>query len=413
LFEGDGSPQNYVPSVSITSPTNGTNFEPGNDVNITVDATDSDGTVTMVEFFEGSTLLGEDTTAPYSFTWSGAAEGEYTLTAKATDNEGGSRTSLSTEITISEQVDVTGVDLVGSPAAVIVGSFLQLEAAVFPVDATNQNVVFVSDDPNIASVDENGLLTGVTKGVVTVTVTTAEGGFVDSGLVYVVTPSTEFNWALNQPIAGTGTSDGANTPSKLVDDNTNSRWSVQDFPQSATVDLWQDITITQIEVTCHESRAYQFIVEGALTADGPFTTIVDRSNNTTPGAPTAPIINVVDSIEARFVRITVLGADVYTGPWVSLTELRVFGEGDERIVNTTEPLLNPMQLIPNPARSIVTITGAEEYQTLSVYDQTGRMVIHRNIENVRSFDVSRLQAGMYFIKLEGNSRPQVSKLIKH
>jgi len=412
LFEGDGSPQNYVPAVSITSPTDGTNFEPGNDVNITVDATDSDGTVTMVEFFEGSTLLGEDTTAPYSFTWSGAAEGEYTLTAKATDNEGGARTSLSIGITVSEQIDVTGVDFVGSPAAVVVGSILQLEAVVSPTDATNQNVVFTSDDASIATVDENGLLTGVSEGVVTVTVTTAEGGFVDSGTVYVVTPSTEFNWALNQPIVGTGTADGANIPNNLVDDNTGSRWSVQQFPQSATVDLWQDITITQIEVTCYENRAYQFIVEGALSGDGPFTTIVDRSNNTTPGSPSAPIINIVDSIEARFVRITVLGADVYAGPWVSLTELRVFGEGDERTVNTTEPFQSPIQLIPNPASSIVTINGAEDYQTLSVYDQTGRIVIHRNIDNVTSLDVSGLQAGIYFVKLEGNGKPQVSKLIK-
>jgi uncharacterized protein YjdB len=413
LFTGDGSPQNYVPSVSITSPTDGTNFEPGSDVNITVDATDSDGTVTMVEFFEGSTLLGEDTTAPYSFTWSGPAEGEYTLSAKATDDEGGARTSLSTGITVSEQVDVTGVNLVESSAAIVVGGTLQLEAAVSPANATNQNVVFVSDDPSIVTVDENGLLTGVSEGIVTITVTTEEGGFTDSGMLYVVVPSTEFNWALNQPVNSASVPDGANILTNLVDDNTDSRWSVQNFPQSATVDLWQNITITQTEVTCYENRAYQFIIEGALTGDGPYTTIVDRSNNTTPGSPTAPIINIVDSIEARFVRITVLGADVYAGQWVSLTELRVFGLGDERIVNTTEPYQNPIQLVPNPASSIVTINGAEEYKTLSVYDQTGRMVIHRKIENLTSLDVSELQAGMYFIKLEGNNRPQVSKLIKH
>jgi len=412
LFEGDGSPQNYFPSVSITSPTNGTNIEPGNDVVITVDAVDSDGTIEKVEFFEGSTLLGEDTEAPYSFTWSGAAEGEYTLTAKATDNEGGSRTSLSTDISISEQVDVTGVELVSSNT-VMVGGTLQLEATVSPAAATNQNVAFTSDDESIATIDENGLLTGLLEGSVTVTATTAEGGFIDSDIVYVVLPSTEFNWALNKPINGTGTADGPNVPTNLVDDNTSSRWSVQDFPKSATVDLWENVTITQIEVTCYENRAYQYIIEGALTEDGPYTTIVDRSNNTTPGAPTAPIINVVDSIEARFVRITVTGADVYTGPWVSLTELRVFGLGEQISVNTNEPSLIPIQLVPNPARSIVTINGAEEYQTLSVYDQTGRMVIQRNIDNVTSLDVSELQAGMYFIKLEGNSRPQVSKLIKH
>ena len=413
LFEGDGSPQNYGPAVTITSPANGTNFEPGSDINISVDAADSDGSVTMVEFFEGSTLLGEDTTAPYSFTWSGAAEGEYSLTAKATDNEGGSRTSLSTEITVSVQVDVTGIDFVESSNTVALGSILQLEAVVSPADATNQNVVFTSDDPGIATVDENGMLTGISEGTVTVRVTTEEGAFVDSGLVYVVTPSTEFNWALNQPIAGTGTADGANVPDNLVDDNTGSRWSVQDFPQSATVDLWQDITITQIEVTSYENRAYQFIVEGAPTGDGPFTTIVDRSNNTTPGSPAAPIINIVDSIEARYVRITVLGADVYAGPWVSLTEMRVFGVGEERIVNTSEPLQNPIQLIPNPATSFVTIKGAEDYQILSVYDQTGRVVLHRNIDNETLLDVSGLQAGMYFIKLEGDSKPQISRLIKH
>ncbi|MEL7160918.1 MAG: polysaccharide lyase family 7 protein, partial [Bacteroidota bacterium] len=410
LFAGDGSPQNYAPSVSITSPTNGTNFAPGSDVEITVDATDSDGTIASVEFFEGSTLLGEDTTAPYSFTWSGVAEGEYTLTVRATDNEGGIKTSLSTGITISEQVSVTGVDFVESTAAVVVGGTLQLAAVVAPANATNQGVVFVSDDPSIATVNGDGRLTGIATGTVTITVTTDEGGFVDSGIVHVVVPSTEFNWALNQPIVGTGTPDGSNVLANLVDDNTGSRWSVNGFPQSATVDLEDDITITQMEVTCYENRAYQFIIEVASTEDGPYTPIVDRSDNTTPGTPAAPIIDVIDSIEARFVRITVSGADVYTGPWVSLTELRVFGEGGS--VSVTEPLQNPIQLIPNPARSTVTISGTEEYRTVSVYDQTGRMVIHRSTDNVTSLDVSGLQAGMYYVKFGGDSRPQVVKLIK-
>ncbi len=413
LFEGDGSPQNYFPSVSITSPVNGENIEPGNDVEITVDAIDSDGTITMVEFFEGSTLLGEDTTAPYSFTWSGVAEGEYTLSAKATDNEGGSRTSLSTEITISEQVNVTGVNFVESTAAAAVGGTLQLDAVVSPANASNQNVVFVSGDPSIATVDENGLLTGIAEGIVTVTVTTEEGAYIDSEEVYVVFPSTKFNLAVNQPIVGTGTADGANIPTNLVDDNTGTRWSVQNFPQSATIDLEDDdIRITQIEVTCYENRAYQFIIEGALTEEGPYTTIVDRSNNKTPGSPTTPIIDILDSIEARFVRVTVSGADIYAGQWVSLTELRVFGVGERNTVSVTDLSDQPIRLTPNPATSIVTISGAEEYNTLFVYDQTGRVVIHRKINNLTSLNVSALPAGMYFIKLEGDDKPQVSRLIK-
>ena len=50
-----------------------------------------------VEFFNGATKLGEDTTAPYSFTWSGVAPGTYTLTARATDNLGGTTTSAAVD----------------------------------------------------------------------------------------------------------------------------------------------------------------------------------------------------------------------------------------------------------------------------------------------------------------------------
>ncbi|MEM8888042.1 MAG: polysaccharide lyase family 7 protein, partial [Bacteroidota bacterium] len=78
LFEGNGTPQNYVPSISVSSPVAGTNFLPGSDITIDVDAADSDGTVTVVEFFEGgSNKIGEDSVAPYSITWPNVAEGNY------------------------------------------------------------------------------------------------------------------------------------------------------------------------------------------------------------------------------------------------------------------------------------------------------------------------------------------------
>ena len=78
---------NQPPSVSITSPSNGATFtEPAN-ITITADASDSDGSVTLVEFFEGSTKLGEDSSSPYQFNWNNVSEGNYTLTARATDND--------------------------------------------------------------------------------------------------------------------------------------------------------------------------------------------------------------------------------------------------------------------------------------------------------------------------------------
>ena len=414
LFEEDGSPQNYFPSVSITSPVNGTNFLPGSDITITVDAEDSDGTVTKVEFIEGgSNVLGEDTTPPYSFTWTDVADGAYTLTARAIDNEGGSRVSLSSNITVQIPIDVTGVDMAELTGPISVGANLQLETVISPQDATNQNVVFESDNPSVATVNQSGLLSAISEGVFTITVTTADGGFTDSQTIEVLAPSNDFNWALGQPVVGTGTPDGNNDEDNLVDDDTDTRWSVENFPKSATVDLEGFIVITQTEVTCYQDRAYHLLIEGALEEDGPFTTIIDRSNNNIPGTATAPIINSVDSVEARFVRITVTGADVYTGPWVSLTELRVFGEGERIFSSTTEVEEEKIRISPNPASSMVTIEAGYEYETVVVYDAAGKMLVQEPMNKFITLDISRLQSGIYFIKLEGPNRSEVRKLIKH
>lgn len=91
---------NTPPVVSITSPISGTSFTLGSTITITASATDN-GSVVKTEFFQGTTKLGEDTTVPYSFTWTGAAAGSYILTAKATDNEGASTTSATVSITVS------------------------------------------------------------------------------------------------------------------------------------------------------------------------------------------------------------------------------------------------------------------------------------------------------------------------
>ena len=82
---------NIAPTVSITSPSNGAQLPVGN---IVIDATasDSDGSVATVEFYEGANLLGEDTSSPYSFTWNSVTDGCYTITAKAIDDVGGSST---------------------------------------------------------------------------------------------------------------------------------------------------------------------------------------------------------------------------------------------------------------------------------------------------------------------------------
>lgn len=81
-----GVPIGQPPSVSLTAPAAGSTFLTGEAISLAASATD-DGNVTKVEFYEGSTKLGEDTTSPYEFVWNGAATGTYSITARATDND--------------------------------------------------------------------------------------------------------------------------------------------------------------------------------------------------------------------------------------------------------------------------------------------------------------------------------------
>jgi hypothetical protein len=87
------SPNNVPPTVTITSPKNNATVYRFLGTTIKANASDSNGSITKVEFYAGSTLLGADTSAPYSFFWKPSSTGNQTLTAKAYDDDGAIKTS--------------------------------------------------------------------------------------------------------------------------------------------------------------------------------------------------------------------------------------------------------------------------------------------------------------------------------
>ena len=480
-------------------------------------------------------------------------------------------------------IDVTGVSIEPSTATIGVGSTQQLIATISPTDADNLGVSYNSDNTAIAMVNDNGVVTAIAEGTATITVTTDDGGFTDTSVITVIPVSTGTNVALLKPITGTGTPDGDNGPENAVDGDLDSRWAVEGFPQSATVDLVNTYSIDGTEIVCYQDRAYQFIIE-ASTDGSSYTTIVDRSNNTTPGSNESPISNTFLAVDARYVRITVSGAAEYTGPWVSLEEFIVLGDAENNPISVTGVSIDPtsitllegeteqltpsvspvyatdlgvsyessnssiatvdvnglvtgvaegsaaitvttddggltastnvtvnaavsvtgvtlapttftleegatqqltatispsnateqgvsyssnntsiatvnstglvtavsegsatvtvtttdggltasalvtvnsstvlstmdeskgkVSLVPNPVSSIVKITGAENYHTAFVFDQSGKVVMRRKISGTKSLKVESLQAGIYLIKLIGTAEPKVMKLIK-
>src|SRR5262249_60646378 len=92
---------NQLPTVSITAPANNATFTAPANITINATASDPDGTVQKVDFYQNGILLGTDTTSPYSFAWNNVGAGSYALTAVATDNVGGPTTWTAVNITVT------------------------------------------------------------------------------------------------------------------------------------------------------------------------------------------------------------------------------------------------------------------------------------------------------------------------
>lgn len=96
-----------APTVAITSPASGTVIK-GGTIAVTVQASDGDGTIAKVEFFDGGRFVGTATTgsgnSTYSTTLSNLALGSHALTARATDNQGFSTSSIAVPVTVTSAV---------------------------------------------------------------------------------------------------------------------------------------------------------------------------------------------------------------------------------------------------------------------------------------------------------------------
>ena len=115
FFDTPGAPGNVPPTVTLDNPTGGPWTAPAT-VGLRAIASDSDGTISQVRFYNGATLIGTspNTSSPYTFNWLNVAAGTYSITAQATDS--------GTATTISAPVTVTVTAPGGGPLASYVGT---------------------------------------------------------------------------------------------------------------------------------------------------------------------------------------------------------------------------------------------------------------------------------------------------
>lgn len=95
--------------------------------------------------------------------------GDAVITATAKDGQGAKET-----VTVKVIVEAESVEVSGAKHVAINGT-VTLAATVAPENATDKTVTWTTDNDKIATVDKNGVLTGVAEGKVTVTATTTNG----------------------------------------------------------------------------------------------------------------------------------------------------------------------------------------------------------------------------------------------
>jgi glucose/arabinose dehydrogenase len=145
---------NVPPAVALIAPSAGT---PGNAVTLSATASDSDDGVAKVEFFDGTALLGEDATAPYSLSWTPLTAGPHTLTARATDTRGAATTSAAATVLIVPPPPA----LDGLPPTVVLTSPANLAAGL-----TGSIALAATATDNVAVASVEFQIDGVTIGSV-------------------------------------------------------------------------------------------------------------------------------------------------------------------------------------------------------------------------------------------------------
>ncbi|GAA4440676.1 hypothetical protein GCM10023188_38230 [Pontibacter saemangeumensis] len=251
---------NAAPTVSITSPSSGATFAAGTSVAVSANASDSDGSITKVEFFENGNLIGTDTSSPYSINWV-IGTGTFSLNARATDNAGATTTSGS--------VSVTGQS--GSAASLSVSSIVT--GTVSAGGGSKYGLATVTVKDNLGNLVPNATVSGTFSGSYTETKsgTTGANGSVDIVTTGKAKGTVTVDFCVNSVTHGTLTYDPSKNTvtctgaaasmgasmTQNVEISTSSATAVQAFPNPSRGDFYIKVVVPEesnVQVTLYDTR---------------------------------------------------------------------------------------------------------------------------------------------------------------
>lgn len=289
------------------------------------------------------------------------SEGTTIITVRTVD---GSNLSAVSDITVLEIFDVTGVSLSPENLSMDIGDLSQFVVTIAPENATNKNVMWSSSDESIAIVDENGLVTALSEGDVTITVTSQDGNYSAISNVQVL----------------------ADEPSEIV------VTSVEVTPEELSLEIE---TSEQLSVTVLPVEATNVNVTWTSSDE----TIATVSSE-----------GLVQGIAVGDATISVTTED---GGYVAsvMVEVIEMEAGDD---------LEQVSLFPNPTSDTdlnpITIVNldTEEGGIIGLYTVGGSLLKRKlfTTDETISISLSGLSRGVYIVRIDNNREVIIRKVIK-
>ncbi|UXX79141.1 Ig-like domain-containing protein [Reichenbachiella carrageenanivorans] len=192
----------------------------------------------------------------------------YTVTAQDMSTQ----VWMATITAATSEVDVTGVAVTPAPASVKTDATVQLTAVVSPSNATNKAVTWTSSDDDIATVDQTGLVTGVSSGEVTITATSDE----------------------DNTLKGTSTVTVTAAPKAVFDDL--SKYTQGTFQSGGTMEVVVDYNAGEGQTIAAEGIKYMLRhLDGSWAVTGEDFEIIDESVVGTSSGTSTVTLNLTDA----------------------------------------------------------------------------------------------------------------------
>lgn len=155
IYYTGGVSANPGPVVAITNIANETVYTTPASITIQTNASDSNGSISKVDFFNGSNYLGTVTSPPFNYTWQTSTEGIVNLIAKATDNQGKLTTSKPVTILVAApgntapQISITSPGAntpYRQPAKVVINTNVTDNGIIYKVEYYNGSTLLGTTD---------------------------------------------------------------------------------------------------------------------------------------------------------------------------------------------------------------------------------------------------------------------------